>query len=151
VPYYREAMRRLGLHPAEFRSAGDLRLPLLERGDLQRDPEYFVSRAQPLERYLPLASGGSTGRPITVFHDAGMVFQGAAQRARMGTVIAKLTGRPLRYRRAMIVPATSSSGVMHGAYARGGLGSPSLRVVSQRFSMHAKTTSAVRPTSRGSR
>ena len=49
VPYYRETMRRLGLGPADFETASDLaKLPLIEREQLQRDPEYFVSRAEPL-------------------------------------------------------------------------------------------------------
>ena len=43
VPYYRETMRRLGLTPADIASAEDLRkLPLIERAQLQRDPEQFM-------------------------------------------------------------------------------------------------------------
>ena len=46
VPYYRETMRRLGLAPGDIAVGGDLaKLPLIEREQLQRDPEYFVSRA----------------------------------------------------------------------------------------------------------
>src|SRR5437660_8767386 len=53
VPYYRQAMRRRGLVPGDFRVAADLaRLPLLERGHLQRDPESFVSTRYPLDSYL---------------------------------------------------------------------------------------------------
>ena len=70
VPYYRETMRRLGLGPDDIRSAADLgRLPLLEREQLQRDPLYFVSQAEPLERYMKLQTGGSSGAPVTVMRN----------------------------------------------------------------------------------
>ena len=71
VPYYRETLRRLGLDPRDFVTAGDLaRLPVIERDQLQRDPEYFVSTAQPLACHVRLQSGGSTGEPVTVFRDS---------------------------------------------------------------------------------
>ena len=44
VPYYRETMRGLGLSASDFRTADDLaRLPVIERSQLQADPEYFCS------------------------------------------------------------------------------------------------------------
>ena len=56
VPYYRETMRRLGLTPADIARAEDIaRLPLIERDQLQRDPEYFVSQAWPPDA-LPAAA-----------------------------------------------------------------------------------------------
>jgi phenylacetate-CoA ligase len=68
VPHYREACRKLGLGPGDFQGAADLaKLPLIEREHLQRDPEYFVSEARPLESYIELRSGGSTGAPISIF------------------------------------------------------------------------------------
>jgi phenylacetate-CoA ligase len=68
VPHYREASGRLGLGPGDFQNAADLaRLPLIGREDLQRDPEYFVSEARPLESYTQFRSSGSTGAPIKVF------------------------------------------------------------------------------------
>jgi len=68
VPHYREVGRRLGLGPGDFRTAADLaKLPLIEREHLQRDPEYFVSDARPLDGYVELHSGGGTGRPVSVF------------------------------------------------------------------------------------
>src|SRR5438309_452089 len=70
VPFYRDAIDRAGLVPADLRSGSDLaRLPLIERSDLQRDPELFVSTARPFERYARLQTGGSTGMPVTVYHD----------------------------------------------------------------------------------
>jgi phenylacetate-CoA ligase len=61
VPHYREAMARLGLDPGDISTAGDLaRLPMIQRVDVQRDPERFVSTARPIESHVPLQSGGST-------------------------------------------------------------------------------------------
>ncbi len=63
VPYYRETMRRLDLRPDDFGDAGDLgKLPIIERSDLQRDPEYYVSRARPIDSYLRLRTGATSGR-----------------------------------------------------------------------------------------
>ncbi len=103
VPYYRETMNRLGLLPSDFQSADDLpKLPLLERYYLQRDPEYFVSTAQPLNRYLMLRSGGSTGTPCTVYHDTAALFQNAAHGERERSMIKELVGRSLGYRETVI-------------------------------------------------
>ena len=45
VPYYRDAMRRSGLAPEDVAGASDLaRLPVIEREQLQADPEYFVAQ-----------------------------------------------------------------------------------------------------------
>lgn len=67
VPYYRETMRRLGIGPDDIRTVADLaRLPLIDRDQLQRDPLYFVSEELPIDRYLKLHTGGSSGAPITV-------------------------------------------------------------------------------------
>lgn len=79
VPYYRELMRARGLAPEDFRRVGDLaKLPLLDRGQVQRDPEYFVSTAQPLSRYRRVASSGSTGAPLTAYWDWPAHFRSAA-------------------------------------------------------------------------
>src|SRR5581483_10046778 len=70
VPYYRQAIDRIGLAPADIKTAADLaRLPLIERTDLQRDLAALTSRARPLTDYVPLQTGGSTGTAITVYHD----------------------------------------------------------------------------------
>lgn len=103
VPYYRETMDRLGLGAADFAAAADLaRLPLIERGQLQRDPEYFLSRARPVERYVKLATDGTTGAPVTVYHDPFALFQGAAHSERREAIVMKLAGRRFRLRRVFV-------------------------------------------------
>ena len=100
VPYYRETMDRLGLLPSDFGSAEDLsKLPILERRQLQRDPEYFVSEAHPVGRCLPMRSGGSTGEPKVVYRDLPSLLQTRAHEERMRLVITSILGRTLGYRK----------------------------------------------------
>lgn len=109
VPYYRETMDRLGLRPGDLRVAADLaRLPLIEPGQVQRDPEYFVSTAQPLDRYLKLRSGGSTGAPRAVYHDAAALLQNAAHGERNRSILASHLDRSLGYRVTVFAPPFSS-------------------------------------------
>ena len=103
VPYYRETMRRLGLGPHDFAGAADLaKLPLIEREELQRDPEYFVSTARPIERYVQLATDGTTGVPITVYHDPFALFRGATHSERREATVFRLAGRRFRLRRVFV-------------------------------------------------
>ena len=109
VPYYRETMRKLGLSPADFATVGDLaKLPLTERKQVQGDPEYFTSRAEPLARYAELHTSGSTGEPLTFFRHAPGIFQQALGFERMEPLLARLSGRRWRRRDAVIVPPTNS-------------------------------------------
>ena len=103
VPYYRETMIRLGLTPADFHSADDLqKLPLLERRQLQRDPEYFVSGGKVQESWFKYRTGGSTGSPVTVYHDTAGMMRMAACSHREGPVIAALVGRSRVSRYSMV-------------------------------------------------
>lgn len=78
VPYYRETLKRMGLTPDDFRSAGDLaRLPILERRDIQTDPERFHSEAFRHKPCLTIRTGGSTGAPIAIRHELGAVLRTA--------------------------------------------------------------------------
>jgi phenylacetate-coenzyme A ligase PaaK-like adenylate-forming protein len=96
VPYYRETMDRVGLSPADIATAADLaRLPVIERSELQRDPERFVSRAHPLEHYVALQTGGSSGAPVTVYHDPFTLIRAAAYHQRAGALHRRVAGKPL--------------------------------------------------------
>lgn len=66
VPYYREQMRALGLHPAEIRSMAALaQLPLLDKPTIRANQEHLKStRARGLARFN---TGGSSGEPLIFF------------------------------------------------------------------------------------
>ncbi|MGH2956959.1 MAG: phenylacetate--CoA ligase family protein [Solirubrobacterales bacterium] len=131
VPYYRETMRRIGLAPGEVRSVADLaRLPLIERDQVQRDPEYFLSRAEPLDSYVELRSGGSTGDPLSLFHHPFSLFEQAVYTERRRSIISRLARR-YRYREARVADIPGSyAGAQHVARAFKGLSlaPPALRV-----------------------
>jgi phenylacetate-CoA ligase len=100
-------MRRLGLGPADFETADDLaKLPLIEREQLQRDPEYFVSRAEPLDSYAEFRTNGSTGEPIASFRNAPR----RLGVERMEPTLAGLSGSRWRRREALVLPPSSWSG-----------------------------------------
>ena len=122
VPYYRETMRRIGLGPGDVRTAADLaHLPLIDREHVQRDPEYFLSRAEPLSSYVELRSGGSTGDPVSLFHHPFSLFEQAVYSQRRRAIISRLAGRR-RYREARVADVPGSwAGGRHVAHAFEGL------------------------------
>lgn len=127
VPYYRETLQRLGLRPGDFTCFADLsRLPILEREQLQRDPEYFVSRAQRLELCAKLQSGGSTGEPVTVLRDPLSVFQTNLHAQRRRLLISRIVGR-FRFSEVVVSPPSSSGGTLAGTIRRQSLIPPAVR------------------------
>lgn len=111
VPYYRETLDRLGLRPSDFISAQDLaRLPILERSDIQKDPERFIAAGTRLNKCLVLASSGSSGAPIKVHHDRRSALLSAAHNERYRSVIAGFVGRRRSYRETIIGAPDSTPG-----------------------------------------
>ncbi len=71
VPYYREALDRLGIRPDEIQHVEDLRrLPVLTKDDI-RSNLYFdlMSDAHDKGQMLPITTSGSTGEPLTLYAD----------------------------------------------------------------------------------
>ncbi len=119
VPYYRETMRGLGLTPADLSSAADVRkLPLIEREQLQRDPEYFLSETSTRSDCVARRSGGSTRRPVTVLEEPRDVVAKAVAMARVQPMIIRLSARRLGRRVARIGPPMSSGARFRRAYQR---------------------------------
>ena len=113
VPYYRETMNRLGLTADQFHTADDLaKLPLIERDQLQRDPEYFVSKSHRLDSCLKLRTGGSTGVPCTIYHDKAALFQNAAQGERERSMIMPVLRKSFGYRETVIGSPTTTDKVV---------------------------------------
>jgi phenylacetate-CoA ligase len=110
VPYYKETFDRLGLTVGDFRGAEDLtRLPVIEPRQLQADPEYFVSKAEPMASYVQLLTGGSTGAPRRICHPVCGVLQNAGHGERERQLIAGILGRRLGYRETILISQNSTS------------------------------------------
>lgn len=133
VPYYRETMRGLGLTPADFRTAADLvRLPVLERSDLQRDPERFRSDAYATNDLLELRSSGRTGEPVVVWHDLGAVIANAAHGERDRSIWAGTLVPRAGYREAVIgVEQGSDASVQR--FLRRGVALPARADIERRY------------------
>jgi phenylacetate-CoA ligase len=79
VPFYRDLFRREGIDPGEIRTAGDLdRLPLIDKQVVRKQPERFVSNSRWGRAAVPFPTTGSTGAPLTVFHDRYSLLANAA-------------------------------------------------------------------------
>jgi phenylacetate-CoA ligase len=69
TPYYREAFARHGVNADDVNGLADLRrVPLLGRSDLRAHREDLVARDRK-RRMAVMATGGSTGEPVTVLVD----------------------------------------------------------------------------------
>ncbi|HVJ73551.1 MAG TPA: hypothetical protein VNB03_05945 [Casimicrobiaceae bacterium] len=103
VPFYRDAFREAGLDPRDIRTARDLeRLPLVEKDDLRRDPERFVSTSRAGRRSLVFETSGSTGSRARIHHDRLSLLANIAYGERERAVIARLLGRETGYTEARI-------------------------------------------------
>lgn len=124
VPYYRETMDRLGLKPTDFGSAQDLdRLPILDGKAVRRDPEYYVSTAQPINSYLQLHTGGSTGTPCLILYDTRTLALGRRLAEREAFVSRRHIGRSFLFREALLVPPLSTSQAVWERHEKQGRGS----------------------------
>ncbi|TMC49337.1 MAG: phenylacetate--CoA ligase family protein [Chloroflexi bacterium] len=87
-------MDRLRLRVEQFRTVEDLALlPILERDQIQRDPEYFLSTAPAKLPHRTERSSGSTGVPVTVFWDWASWLRTLARRERATLTVRRLAGR----------------------------------------------------------
>jgi len=79
VPYYRRLFRESGFRPEAVDRVERLRdLPPLEKRTLQERLEEFVPEGTRRADFAEVWSGGSTGEPVAVLHDAGFTARGAA-------------------------------------------------------------------------
>jgi phenylacetate-CoA ligase len=117
VPYYRDLFRRHGIDPRELASAADLtRLPLLDRNELQADPNRFRSTAFAERDVLALRSSGRTGVPVCAFHDQGSLLAAIAHSERDRAVEAHFCGRRYRYPVVEIRSEGSTVAFVQGVY-----------------------------------
>jgi phenylacetate-CoA ligase len=137
VPYYRETMRKLGLSPGDIAEARDLgRLPLIEREQLQRNPEYFAVEEGPREGLLASRSGGSTSTPVSVFIDARDLFAKLASSGRIRPLARALVNKRWGLRVARIQPPMSSGAIFGREYRRNLIRPFDPRLVETELSMY---------------
>ena len=119
VPFYAEAMKRRSLTPDAIRTADELaKLPIVEKSLLQKDPEYFLSRAVRRNDCLALRSSGSSGTPKTIWHDPAAIFQNAAHGERDRAPILQKIGRWTGYRETVIVAPIDASQLAVQSFVR---------------------------------
>ena len=127
VPYYRKRMKKLNLTPLDFRSAQDLKkLPFITREDVQRDPNQFISTKYGLSKCLELITGGTTGVPITVFHDFRPLLLNMAIHQREMEAIIDAVGKSRGYKRVSISKGNQILPAI-GNFCRKKLFTPSLK------------------------
>lgn len=70
VPYYRETFRELGVRSHDVRTHDDFaRLPVLTKDIVRERARDLISTVYPVSRLQPHHSGGSTGQPLSFYHD----------------------------------------------------------------------------------
>jgi phenylacetate-CoA ligase len=98
VPHYRDLFRAEGIEPGDIRTASDLeRLPLLDRGQLDSDPDRFVSTSPQGRESVVFPTNGTTGTPLAIRHDQPSMLANVAYGERERVVEARLSGQRLRY------------------------------------------------------
>jgi phenylacetate-CoA ligase len=73
VPHYRNLMRQAGIDPASFRGRCDLeKVPISRKADFQNcGPEGVLAAGVAANRLISHETGGSTGKPLTIYRSWG--------------------------------------------------------------------------------
>ncbi len=97
VPHYRELFTREGIDPREIAGAQDLqRLPIIEKEELRADPERFRSTSADAADALAFESMGTSGVPVTIYHDRRSLLENIAYAERERAVVSRLAGKSVR-------------------------------------------------------
>ena len=119
VPFYREAMDRVGLRPNDIRSAQDLvSLPIVTKEDLFGAQNAFQALHSAGEPRLRIESSGTSGRSHHVVHDATSLFLSLAHGQRQRTVLRSFAGRLTGYREMIMARAKGVPRQIRNFYER---------------------------------
>jgi phenylacetate-CoA ligase len=119
VPYYRDLFHSLGADPRDLRGAGDLKsLPLLDREIVRRDPGRFRSSSRRAQGAVPFVTSGTTGEPLTIYHDLHSLLANIAYSERERVVVAQACGRLTGYREASLIYAGATVDKVKALYHR---------------------------------
>jgi phenylacetate-CoA ligase len=70
VPFYRDWARENGLSSNDFQSIHSIKMfPIVEKEDLRKSPEKFLSELYAKKKVISMSTSGSTGTPIHIFCD----------------------------------------------------------------------------------
>jgi phenylacetate-CoA ligase len=111
VPFYRDAMRRDGLRPADFRTADDLsRLPLIDGAFVYHHADAFLSTSyRPQDRYALFSTGTSSTGSKRILWDRRALFRQLIYGERDRIVLYHLLGKMWGQQRLSLFPAESST------------------------------------------
>jgi phenylacetate-CoA ligase len=71
VPFYRERFRKLGFYPDDLTCESVFaELPVLEKEEIREHRERLIAEGTDRRRLRPSATGGTTGQPLEIYHDA---------------------------------------------------------------------------------
>jgi phenylacetate-CoA ligase len=103
VPYYQNLFQKIRIDPSEIKTAEDLDcLPLIDKEEVQKNPDFFVSTSRNGKKSIPFHTSGSRGMPLTVRHDQYSLLANIAFRERERQVISRVCGRELGYSEVII-------------------------------------------------
>lgn len=71
VPYWGRLFQKVNFRPETFADFSDLqKIPVTTRADIkQNSRKEFLAANMPVNRFVPAATSGSTGEPLSFFHD----------------------------------------------------------------------------------
>lgn len=119
VPFYRDLFRQQAIDPRTIRTAADLGvLPLLSREEVRADPRRFLSSSRHGRNAVAFVTSGTTGTPLTVFHDQHSLLANIAFGERERAVVTGACGRGFGYREMAIYYPGSTSGKVWDFYRR---------------------------------
>ncbi|KAB2891441.1 MAG: phenylacetate--CoA ligase family protein [Desulfobulbaceae bacterium] len=119
VPFYRDLFRQKAIDPRAIRTAADLGvLPLLSREEVRADPRRFLSSSRQGRDAVAFVTSGTTGTPLTVFHDQHSLLANIAFGERERAVVTGACGRGFGYREMAIYYPGSTSGKVWDFYRR---------------------------------
>ena len=104
VPYYRDLLRELKIDPRDIRRAEDLEhLPLVTKAFVREHADLFLSTSASGKSAIPLRTSGTSGIPLTVWHDRESFLARFAYELREKAVDIHMLGRRPGYREVAIV------------------------------------------------
>lgn len=104
VPYYRNLFRRENIDPCKIKTSEDLdSLPLIDKEMVRKDPYLFISTSRRGINSIPFITSGTTGTPLTIYHDQYSLLANIAFGERERDVVMKICSGTSGFREIYIV------------------------------------------------